>query len=331
MVLSALDWLGVCVEACAETSLYRFFGAPLPPFGTVFFALCAAACLARHRLGVLRWALAVLLFGALGAEIVFLWIQKYEIGRWCPYCVGIALCVAAGCALVAREQYSGTIVLYPDPDGERKLVMKRLAVHTALILFAMLAGLGASAWGLKKTDAYAAGLSPANLALGPSDSPLEVFVVTDWFCPSCRVAEPEIIKGARLAIKQAKVVFVDYPIHRETINYIPYNLSFLIREKEKYFQIREALGSLSRKTKEPTPEDVQAAVSPLGVKYVPLNYVDVLTGTQYHISVVQKFKVSGTPTVIVTDSRTGKAVTLSGSTEITSDSILKSIAEVSEK
>jgi len=329
LVLSALDWLGVCTEACAETSLYRFFGAPLPPLGTAFFALCAVAGLARHRHGVLRAALAVLLFGALGAEIVFLWIQKYEIGRWCPFCVGIALCVAAGCTLVAREQYSGTAV--PYPEGERKLVMKRLAVHTVLILFAMLAGLGASAWGLKKTDAYAAGLSPANLALGPSDSSLEVFVVTDWFCPSCRVAEPEIIKGARLAVKQAKVVFVDYPIHRETINYIPYNLSFLIREKEKYFRIREALGALSRKTKEPTPEDVQAAVSPLGVKYVPLNYVDVLAGTQYHISLVQRFKVSGTPTVIVTDSRTGRTVTLSGSTEITSDNLLKSIAEVSGK
>lgn len=327
--MSTLDWLGLCTEACAETSLYRFFGAPLPQVGVAFFALCAFACLARHRHGAFRAALVVLLFGALGSEIVFLWIQKYEIGKWCPLCVGIAFCVAAGCALVAREQYSGTAVQLPD--GERKFVMKRLAVHTALILVAMLAGLGASAWGLKKTDAYAAGLTPGNLALGQTDSQLEVYVVTDWFCPSCRIAEPEIIKGARLAMKQAKVVFVDYPIHRETINYIPYNLSFLIREKEKYFQIREALGTLSRKTKEPTPEDVQAAVSPLGVKYVPLNYVDVLTGTQYHISLVQRFKVPGTPTIIVTDSRTGKVKILNGSTEITSENILRSIAEVSGK
>ena len=147
------------------------------------------------------------------------------------------------------------------------------------------------------------------LAFGPADSSREVYIVSDWFCPACRVAEPEILNGARLAMKQAKVIFVDYPIHQETLNYIPYNLSFMAREKEKYLQIREALAALSQKTKEPTPEDVQAAVSPLGVKYVPLSFADVLAGTQFQMSIVQKYKPTGTPQVIVTDSRTGKTKT----------------------
>ncbi|MBS1243573.1 MAG: Uncharacterized protein H6R41_110, partial [Deltaproteobacteria bacterium] len=92
-----------------------------------------------------------------------------------------------------------------------------------------------------------------------------------------------------------------------------------------------AMATLARKTKEPTPEDVQAAVSPLGVKYVPLNYVDVMAGMQYFSTLVKKFKVPGTPSVAVLDSRTGKTKTLYGILEITSDNILKAVAEVSGK
>ncbi|MBE0603805.1 MAG: hypothetical protein IH611_09270 [Deltaproteobacteria bacterium] len=329
LAISALDWAGVCTEACAETSLYRFFGFPLPPLGVAYFALCGAARIASRSHGIFRATLAVLLFGGLGAEGVFIWIQAFVIGRWCPMCVGVAVCVAAGCGLIVREHFSGTNAILLSE--ERKSLMKRTAVHAAMVLISFLAGLGTAALGLEKPDAYAAGLTPEMLAFGPADSSTEVYIVSDWFCPACRVAEPEILKGARLAMKQAKVVFVDYPIHRETLNYIPYNLSFISREKEKYLQIREALASLTRKTKEPSPEDVQAAVTPIGVKYVPLSFADVLSGTKYHMSIVQKYKVQGTPQVVVTDSRTGKTKMLNGSAEITSEAIVRSIAEVSGK
>ena len=210
-------------------------------------------------------------------------------------------------------------------------MMKRLAGKTALILFAFLAGMSITAMGLEKPDAFAAGLSVKSLSFGDAESSSEVYIITDWFCPACRVAEPEMLKGARKAMQRAKVVFVDYPIHPETFNYIPYNLSFIVREKEKYLQIREAMATLARKTKEPTPEDVQGTVSPLGVKYVPLNYADVLAGMQYFNTLVQKFKVPGTPSVVVLDSRTGKTKTLYGISAITSDNIMKTLAEVSGK
>ena len=209
--------------------------------------------------------------------------------------------------------------------------MKRLAGKTALVLFAFLAGMGMTATGLSKPDALAAGLSVQSLTFGNVESSSEVYILTDWFCPACRAAEPEILKGARKAMQQAKVIFVDYPVHPETYNFIPYNLSFIVREKAKYLQIREAMAALARKTKEPTPEDVQAAVSPLGVKYFMLNYADVLAGMQQFTNLVKKFKVPGTPSVVVVDSRTGKTKTLYGITEITSENIMKTLAEVSGK
>jgi len=67
------------------------------------------------------------------------------------------------------------------------------------------------------------------------------------------------------------------------------------------------------------------------VKYVPLNYLDVMAGMQYFSTLVKKFKVPGTPAVVVLDSRTGKTKTLNGIMEITSDNILKTVAEVSGK
>ena len=328
-ILSAMSLLGICSDGCEETHLYRLFGFPLPPFGLGYFTLCGLAFLTRNRFRISGALVPVLLSGALGAEFVLVWIQKYVIGRWCLLCVGIGLSVATACVLIALERLPG--VALRIRDGERNLVMKRLAGKTALILFAFLAGMGVTATGLEKPDAIAAGLPVTSFAFGDAGSSSEVYILTDWFCPACRAAEPEILKGARIAMRKSKVVFVDFPVHPETYNFIPYNISFIIREKAKYFEIREAVATLARKTKEPTPEDVQTAVSPLGVKYVPLNYVDVLAGMQYFNTLVKKFKVPGTPSVVVLDSRTGKTKTLYGITEITSDNILKAVAEVSGK
>jgi uncharacterized membrane protein len=328
-ILSAMSWLGICSGGCEGTHLYRFFGFPLSPLGVGFFTVCGLAFLTRNRYRLSGFLIPLLLSGALGSEFVLVWIQKYVIGKWCPMCVGIAFSVAAACVAIALEQLPGVAIRIRGE--ERNLVMKRLAVKTALIFSAFLAGIGISALGLSKPDVYAAGLPVKSLAFGDTESSSEVYIVTDWFCPACRAAEPEILIGARKAMRQAKVIFVDYPIHPETLNYIPFNLSLIIREKEKYLQIREAMATLARKTKEPTPEDVQAAVSPLGVKYVPLNYADVLGGMQYFNTLIKKFKVPGTPSVVVLDSRTGKTKTLFGISDITSDNIMKTLAEVSGK
>jgi len=328
-VLSILSWLGICSDGCEETHLYRLFGLPLSPLGVGFFTLCGLVFLTRNRIRFSGFLIPVLLSGALGSEGVLIWTQRYVIGRWCLLCVGIGFSVAVACVLIALERLPG--VTARIRDGERNLVMKRLAGKTVLILVAFLAGLGMTAVGLSKPDAFAAGLSEKSLVFGDAGSSSEVYIITDWFCPACRAVEPEILKGARKAMQQAKVVFVDYPIHSATLNYVPYNLSFIVREKEKYFRIREVLTTVAQKTKEPTPEDVQAAVSPLGVKFVPLNYADVMAGMQYFSTLIKKFKVSGTPSVVVRDSRTGKTKTLYGPGEITSDNILEALAEVSGK
>ena len=329
LLFSALSWAEVCTGGCAEAHRYRLFGVPLPPLGVAFFSFCLLALLLRRRLAYADAVLILMLFGALGSEIVLLWTQKFVIGEWCRLCVGIALSVVTLCVLLAGEHVPQ--VVRQISNQERSLAMRTLVRNSTLVLAAFVVGILLAAVGLGKHDAHAAVRSGKALSFGVPDGSSEVYVITDWFCPPCRAAEPEIAKGVQLAMKQAKVAFVDYPGHQETLNFIPYNMSFMIREKETYLRIREAMLDLARKTKEPTSEDVQEAVAPLGVKYIPLNYADVVAGTQYFNSVIQKYQVTRTPTVVVTDTKTRKTKLLSGSAGITSENIMKALAEVLAK
>ncbi len=49
------------------------------------------------------------------------------------------------------------------------------------------------------------------------------------------------------------------------------------------------------------------------------------------MSIVQKYKVQGTPQVVVTETRTGRTKMLNGSKEITAENIVRAVAEVSGK
>ena len=52
---------------------------------------------------------------------------------------------------------------------------------------------------------------------------------------------------------------------------MPYNLSFMLKEKDKYLALRGELLKLTAETKSPTPEQVQKAIAPLGVQYRPIS------------------------------------------------------------
>ena len=180
--------------------------------------------------------------------------------------------------------------------------MERGLAKGVLLVSAMLLGMAVSFLGLgNPADSRADTLS---IALGKPDAEVEVYVFTDWFCPACKIAEPEMAKAYPEILKRAKLLFIEHPIHTESLNYLPYNLSFLVREKAKYLEIRKALMGLAQKTKEPTPEEVQKAVAPLGVTYRPLNYAEVSSAAQYFASVVKAFRVEGTPSVVVYNRKT---------------------------
>jgi hypothetical protein len=316
--LSVASYLKICNVSCSEVSNYTIFGLDFGMFGVVYFLMVFTALAFRSRYPLAGWIVTLLLFTAAGAEARFIWVQKYEIGQWCPVCLAIAATVYVAAAL----DFISRFIEY----GVKGAKMKSKIVSTFLVTVFVITGLFAAVVGVKK-EADAAEL---DLFLGKTSSPTTVYFISDWFCPACIKMEPVIDDMFPAVAKLARVSFVDFPIHRETINFTPYNIQFLAFEKRKYISLRKALAGVALKTKQPTDAIVQAAINPLGVKLRTLSNSDVLYGMQSNLMVYRGFDVNSTPSVVITNSKTKKTKTLVGS-QISEQSVKTAIAAVEAK
>ena len=315
-VLSVMSVLKICTDACSETVKYTIFGMDFGWFGIAFFSAVAVALGLRKRYIRADSILSLLVISAAGAELRFVWLQKYDMGQWCPVCLWIATAIYTAAVVVLYEKQKQ---LKSSGGGMRKYLK-----NTALLAVAFVIGLSCAIVGVRK-EVEAAGLDPY---LGKTDSATVVYFVSDWFCPGCRKIEPDIEKMYPEIAKTAKIGFVDYPIHAETSNFTPYNLQFLVYEKDKYIQLRAALNKLSMKTKSPTNEEVQAAIAPYGVKLRQLNFMDVVSGMKLNESIYRGFGVRATPSVVVTNTKTKKTRVLVGDNQINRRAVKDAIAEV---
>jgi protein-disulfide isomerase len=311
--LSIASMLKIC-SACSETANYQVFGFDFGWFGIAYFAMLTIA-VAIRRSSWSGWYAALLFFAAAGAETRFVWIQKYEIGQWCPICLYLATAVFIGCLGVTWQTFN----TYTAKGAAMKSKLAFVVFGTVFFVL----GLGGAIMGVKE-QADAAEL---DLFLGKTSSPTTVYFVSDWFCPACRKAEPSIEEMFPNLAKSVRVSFVDFPIHKETLNFTPYNLQFLKHEKAQYIKLRRALADLALKTKKPSEAEVQVAVAPLGVKLRTIDNADTLYGLQSNLTVYRGYNVKSTPTVVVTDSRTKKNKLLVGDA-ISEETIKAAIAEV---
>ncbi len=318
LVLSVVSLYKIC-SSCSETADYRVFGMDFGWFGIAFFSLSILAVALRRRFPWFIWIGTLLLFAAAGAETHFIWIQKYEIGQWCPICLSIAAVVFISCIAMAWDTYGNS--------SEKGVTMKSKFAYLVIISLCFITGLGVSVLGVKR-EAEAGGL---DLFLGRRSASTTVYFVSDWFCPACRKAEPVIEKIYPEIVKSVRISFVDFPIHNETLNFTPYNTQFLAFEKTKYISLRRALSALSLKTRNPTEADVRAAIEPLGAKLRPMNYSDTLYGMQANLMVYRGYNVRSTPTVVVVNGKTQKNRLLVGEAQINLTSVKAAIAEVERR
>lgn len=321
LVLSLSLAIGLCTDMCVGTHKWTIFGLPFPLFGIGFFGLALVLFHLRERPAV-RDVFPAVIAGAWGAELTFLYVQHSIIRQWCPICVAVAFCVLLAGAALAPGYFSGIRQRFGTGRGAVMRYLSKGAVLAAM----MVAGAYVAFLGLGNPASSHAETIP--LALGKLDADVEVYVITDWFCAACRKAEPDMERAYPNIMSRARLVFVDLPIHRESMNFIPYNLSFLVREKEKYLAIRKALLELATRTREPTPEDVQKAVAHLGVTYRPLNYADVNAGIQYFQHVVKSFQVEGTPAMVVYNRKTKDAKILNGIRDLSYPVIMMAVSGV---
>lgn len=330
LVLTGVSALNLCEEECAFVHDYRLYGLPFEAFGFIFFPILAILHLYSSRSRLISFIEGCLVFGAVGAEFAFILFQKNIIGEWCHVCLSIAGCVLLlGVALFYRAYYRFYEEEYALNKDSVMFGFKKGFISSSVIILGFVVALS----GITKNDAtyYEEFTEAGNPSFGSKTSPVDVFFITDWLCPLCVKLEPRFQRMYPSIMKQASLYFIDRAIHPDSLNFSPYNLSFMIYNKDKYFQIRDALHELAVENHHPTVEQVQKAVSSLGVKYKPLDFSNVNGGVHFFDYVNKTFKVNATPSVVVANHETKESKTFIGSEEIHEREILEAIKELSVK
>ncbi|MBW4057318.1 MAG: vitamin K epoxide reductase family protein, partial [Proteobacteria bacterium] len=189
-ILSLMDMMGICSDACSETAKYNIFGLNFALFGLVFFTVVLLSLALRNRLPLAGFVLPLMLFGAAGAELHFIWLQKYEIGKWCPICLTIAAMVYLGCGVLLYETLRSETV---------RTNFKRITI----MVVALVVGVTAATFGVAKESQ-----ASLDFFLGKEKSPITVYFISDWFCPVCQKVEPRIEQIYTQVAKEARVAFI---------------------------------------------------------------------------------------------------------------------------
>lgn len=327
-ILAIISFLKVCSESCGGTHDYKLCGLSFECYGLILFPILSILHYFSWKSKTASMLAGFLLAAALGSEIDFILIQKYEIKSYCPICLSIAACIA----VAALAYFISYIIEFKRSLEENKKdeIMKNIKKAVATTLF-MIFGFVFALIGVVKENPLAAAEKSIkeSVALGNLNSEVEVYLFSDWQCPACRTLEPTIEKLAPKIMKKARLVFVDTIVHKETLNFIPYNLSFAINNKAKYMELRSVLTKISAATGEPSEEQIEQALAPLGIKYKPLSYADITVGTKYFTHLVKQFEIEATPTMVIIHRGDKKGKKLKGS-EINETNVMQAIDSMSK-
>jgi protein-disulfide isomerase len=320
MILTIISILRLCSAECAEGHNWRLFGLPFEAFGGVFFITAFTGQWLSRKNATISYLQLLLIGSAIGAELYFIYIQKVHIGTWCPVCLGIAFCLTIAFIVQGFR-------VYEQSKGIQEKTMltkwKSLTSTTAIMV-----GLLAAFLGVTKHDAMQAAQNSIkeSIVFGNQDSDIEVYLFTDWACPACRKLEPGLKRMVERIDGDAKFFFIDHAIHPETLNYIPYNLSFILNNKPQYFELRDMLTELSVETSAPSENVIKESAAKHGVEYSELNYADIALAIKYYKALGEKFKIKGTPTMVIINTSTKKGKKLAGNGEITEENVVEAIS-----
>jgi hypothetical protein len=104
-----------------------------------------------------------------------------------------------------------------------------------------------------------------------------------------------------------------------------------VNNKRDYFTARRALLDLTNRTEAPNDRDVESALKKYGVQLKELSYLNVLAGIDYFDKIATKYKVSATPTIVVTNRKTNQTKILEGSNEMSEHKIMEAVDAVGKK
>jgi len=321
LTLTLLSFYEFCTTSCSEGHKYRMYNLQFEVFGLIFISIISLTHLIGLKFEGFKTFTRYSLSAAVGAEVCFIYYQKYVIGSWCPVCLGIA----AAIGIAGSAYFIDYLIGFKKTYKEGNVMMhfkKGFPSITSLVI-----GFAVALAGITKVDATmeAQGSLKESIAFGNLSSPIEVYVFTDWFCPACEKMEPIVERAAPKIERQAKLFFIDAYIHDESMNFTPYNLSFMIYNKPEYFKLRHQLAQIAHKTNSPSDSLVERAVAPLGIQVKELNYQDIAVATKMFRKLKQQFAVSSTPSIVIVNLETKKGRKLTGASDITESKIFEAI------
>lgn len=327
LVLTILSWLGTCTEACEEGHSYRIFGLTFETLGLVYFAVLAIAYLFSRKSDTIALVAGILLAAGLGAEILFLLIQKYALKHWCPICLGIAASLLIASIIFTVEYIIKLQNLLKQ--GKRQEISKKL-IRAVICMAALFAGFALSFVGISKNDSLV--LASTNLqqkiAFGKPDSKIEIYLFTSWECPACKKLEPTLAKVIPPLLDTSKVIFIDHISDEKTLNFSPFNLSFMLYNKPEYLELRKMLRDIAQTTDEPTDSQIEKETKKLEVSFREVNYADVDMAVDYFKALSTKYEISSLPAAVIVDTTTNNYKKIKGTAEVTLAGINQAIKDV---
>ena len=185
-----------CFGSCSNLK-GSILGMDLKYLGILYMVAILILALTRQTL----LGLLALAFGS-GGEIFLIGYQVRS-GVYCPYCLAFAAVVI--------------LAFFINFERSRK-GLTALAAGAGMLFFLLFFSGSA-------TLTYAAGPPLPSFGKGP----VEVRVYTDYFCGPCRAEEAEVMALITELVEKTliRVIFIDTPIHKETVLYAGYFLSAL--------------------------------------------------------------------------------------------------------
>ncbi len=316
-ILFALAGIGVMVfyATCDTDCSYLqgdIFGADLKYIGVLYMAVIALLAWMKSD-SLLR----VMLAGGLGGEVFLVWFQMNE-GVYCPYCLAFMACLIA--AFAANYEPPGVtgwrrlFYLLGEvrfPPGVKRYPLALFALAGFCLMVLTFTG--------RTLPVYAAETGPRSYGTGGT----EIRVYTDYFCGPCSKAEPRVEKLIEEIVRKGKgrIVFIDTPIHQETILYAKYfifamaaannDIATANRIRRTLF---EAAGAGIR-----TPAGLEEFLKARGVRTALQNTAPFF---RQYTEYITTDKVKSTPTIVVV-TPAGKASYGGG------DDIVKTLEKIS--
>jgi hypothetical protein len=337
LICSILSSLNICTGACSSASQYTFLGVQFAWVGLTFSVLAIALCVLEGRGGG-RYPLDILVIGAAGAEIKFLLVQHNEIGHWCPICVIIAALVMLLAVIRGAALMRGAI--------SREFAWRVIAGMG--IFSCMWLGLAVACLAVKPPPSDAATppyslnnggpnsasvdamalLGQLDIWMGNTSSDVEIFFISDWYCPFCRRTEPEIEKAIPVINKTARYTFLDLPVHAQSRGVVPYHTDLLLGDKAQYMEARKALLKVTGGKTAPTQAEIMKSLTDHGIKWPS---VDAMAAKKLPAMSSLFFLQQGirtTPTAIIINRKTRTRAVLEGQTEITPVRLAEAIQRI---